>query len=110
MAYHWPGNIRELKNVIERLVIVSTGRTVSRQGVEDAMGDLPIWQADPEPKEKTENRPLSLAQKEEFYLIRKVLFEAKGNKVKASHKLGISRTTLWRKMKRYGDYVNIVSQ
>jgi PAS domain S-box-containing protein len=109
MTYHWPGNIRELKNVIERLVIASTGRTVSRQDVEDAMGDLPIWQADPEPKEKTENKPLSLAQKEEFYLIRNVLFEAKGNKVKASNKLGISRTTLWRKMKRYGDYVNIVS-
>lgn len=85
-AYHWPGNVKELRQLITQLV--SAGKT----GTVDA-ADLPAaMQA---------TRNLSMIERVELEAIRKALQEADGNRVKAADILGISRATVYRKMKAY---------
>lgn len=90
----WKGNIRELKNVMARAVILA-------DGYELLPAHLPfeIQQAGRHAIEDTE--PLSLAGVEQAH-IRKVLEVTKGNKTRAADVLGIGLTTLYRKMQEYG--------
>jgi len=89
-AHHWKGNIRELKNVIERLVILSDGNQLSKSAL---------------PPEFFEFTPLennyNLQQVEKQH-IQKVLIHTKGNKTETSRLLGIGLTTLYRKIEEYG--------
>lgn len=91
--YNWPGNIRELRNVIERSVILSKA------------GEL---DADSLPPELTETVQGKVDQSSEFELahvekrqIQKVLNYTNGNKTKTSELLGIALTTLYRKLNEY---------
>jgi two-component system response regulator AtoC len=89
--YPWPGNARELENVVERGVILCDNSTVGPE-------DLSIT-ASPPAAEMSANP--SLEEIEKDYILR-VLKEAGGNQSKASHILGIDRKTLYHKLKRYG--------
>lgn len=105
--YDWPGNIRELRNVMERLLVRSHGPTIT---VEDILNvwDAPagLWQ---DAVAKGENvNASSLVQKEEFKLILDVLKKTGGNKARAARLLGMSKTTLWRRLKN--ERINIGSQ
>lgn len=82
--YSWPGNLRELKNVLERAVILQG------EGVLDP----------PSPKEGR-GRPASLAEIEKEQIIR-ALAHTRGHQGRAAEILGISRKTLWEKRRRYG--------
>lgn len=88
-AYSWKGNIRELKNVIERLVILADG---------DVLDDTYL------PAEfytsGTEISSLDMADVEKQH-IQKVLVHARGNKTETARLLGIGLTTLYRKMEEY---------
>jgi len=88
-GHSWKGNIRELKNVIERLVILSDGDTLSATAL---------------PPEFFEFAPIendyNLQQIEKQH-IQKVLIHTKGNKTEASRLLGIGLTTLYRKIEEY---------
>ncbi|PWS26848.1 sigma-54-dependent Fis family transcriptional regulator [Pedobacter yonginense] len=88
--HSWKGNIRELKNVIERLVILSDGDTLNTSAL---------------PPEFFEFTPLehdyNLQQMEKMH-IQKVLAHTKGNKTETSRLLGIGLTTLYRKIEEYG--------
>jgi len=86
--YAWPGNVRELRNVIERLVIMSEGGTLR-------LDDLPI-SAPSAPEPSTLN--LETLEKQ---AIQKAISLHQGNLSKAAQSLGLSRTTLYRKMMRY---------
>jgi DNA-binding NtrC family response regulator len=92
----WPGNVRQLRNIVERLVV-----TVPRQTID--VKDLPaalIASARPMPAFSI--RPgMSLAQVE-AELIRQTLLKVTSNRAEAAHKLGISRRALQYKIKRYG--------
>jgi two-component system response regulator HydG len=96
MSYEWPGNIRELQNVIERSVILAEGSEI---GSEHFPKDLT------EPKVNVANilqdQP-SLDELEKRYIL-ETLKACHGNKVLTCERLGISTTTLWRKLKEYGD-------
>ncbi len=84
MARHrWPGNLRELRNLLERAVVMSDG------------GDL-----DPAPPRQQE-RPRSLAETERRQIERALAY-ARGHQGRAAELLGISRKTLWQKRRRYG--------
>jgi two-component system response regulator HydG len=86
--YHWPGNVRELRHVIERLVIMSEGGTLH-------LDDLPI-----SPPQAAEPVTLNLEALEKE-AIRRAISLHQGNLSKAAQSLGLSRTTLYRKMTRY---------
>ncbi|MBI2422677.1 MAG: sigma-54-dependent Fis family transcriptional regulator [Candidatus Hydrogenedentes bacterium] len=91
-SYAWPGNLRELRNVIERAVILCPA------GLIDA-GHLPASIA-PAPQEVQLGHPVSLDVIEEAH-IRRVLATAKSLQ-EAADTLGIDQATLWRKRKQFG--------
>ena len=96
-AHTWPGNVRELENAIEH-AFVQCREDVIR--VEDLprSTDVGAMSADPEVEIETA-RPLEESEKR--VLIR-ILEEVQGNRGEAARRLGISRTSLWRKMKKHG--------
>jgi transcriptional regulator with PAS, ATPase and Fis domain len=112
MNYNWPGNVRELENVVERTVYTTTKNVIEiynlpkyisefkiENNFEDRNNDLNISDdsistTDEEIKSQNEN-------KSEKDKIIEILIENKGNATKATKKLGFSRRTLYRKIKKY---------
>ena len=107
MQYEWPGNVRELENCIERAVALG-----NHAGLD--VSDLPpaIRSAPPSPDaadaavaalpEARLASPSSDLEEMERATIQRVFEEVKGDKTLAGKRLGISRATLYRKLKRYG--------
>ncbi len=96
MNYGWPGNVRELRNVIERAVILGSGRTIESDS-------LVITRSEQSPKSRRGiDLRLESIESMEKRLIRKVLDANDWQKTKSAEMLGINRTTLWQKIKRYG--------
>ena len=89
--YDFPGNVRELKNLLERALIYASGQEI---GLEQ----LPAQLSEGEPA--VEGKP-TLAELERRY-IAEVLDHTHGRKSRAAQILGISRKTLLEKRKRYG--------
>jgi len=96
MNYAFPGNVRELENIIERGVTLASG---SAMEVQHLPADLREQRFDIQRRPKTEL--LTLEENEKDY-IDWVLTQVKGNKTRAAEILGIDRVSLWRKLKRYG--------
>jgi len=89
--YIWPGNVRELQNIIERIVAVCKEKVVREEMV------LQMMQED-EPSE-----PLTVSHRATPEdRIRTALLDARGRQGEAAKLLGISRSTLWRRMKKLG--------
>lgn len=100
LNYNWPGNIRELANIIERLVVISSKKEVDVKIVKDVMGVSLINAFQPKSPASYKGNALSNYPKsDEAAIIRKVLYECGGNKTKAAARLGISRPTLYQKIK-----------
>ena len=89
MLYDWPGNVRELENAIERAVVVAKGRRILPQ-------DLPIFR----PEYRTPPANKSLQEMERAHLLT-VLKENEWNILKSARILGIDRSTLYNKIRRY---------
>jgi DNA-binding NtrC family response regulator len=87
--YIWPGNVRQLQHLMERLTILAPGARIDAEAVERALAAM---EAREEPVE-------TLAEAEEDQ-IRKVLAATGGNKSRAAQILGIERKTLYRKLER----------
>lgn len=99
LEYPWPGNIRELRNAIERLVMLTGGGEISMEDVARALL-LDRQQTIGVPvRDEVLRSEIELA---EIRLIQKALKECGGNKTLTARHLGISRTTLWRKMQVTG--------
>ena len=100
-SYEWRGNVRELKNVIERVVVTNPGSIVDEETIREM---LHIQSRLPAKKQhlKKEDGTISAA---EMDLIKKTVMECGGNKTAAAKKLGISRPTLHRKLKHMGGEV-----
>ncbi len=84
VEHSWPGNLREMRNVLERAVVMASG------------GEL-----DPVARTTVEARPRLLSEVERAEIV-KALAYTRGHQGKAAKLLGISRKTLWDKRKRYG--------
>ena len=99
MKYDWPGNVRELMNAVERGVVLSGSEYLDEN-------DLPMITKYGEPEEKRsaqDNIPADLPLDEvEKATILKTLESADGNKSEAARRLGITRKTLHKKLKKYG--------
>jgi transcriptional regulator with PAS, ATPase and Fis domain len=94
--YDFPGNVRELENIMERGVALATGGTVELAHLPEDLRELSI-----KTFRKKEGKIPSLDEQEESY-IKWVLNEVGGNKTLAAQILGIDRVSLWRKLKKYG--------
>lgn len=93
MRYNFPGNIRELKNIIERISVLSKSPVIE-------LAELPADIRDEgcENSQETLNLAANLSRVEQI-CIRRALSETGGNKTEAAKLLGISRKNLWEKMK-----------
>jgi DNA-binding NtrC family response regulator len=96
MNYDFPGNVRELENIMERGVALTNGRVIETGHLPEDLRELSI-----KTFRKKEGRIPSLEEQEEAY-IKWVLNEVGGNKTLAAQILGIDRVSLWRKLKKYG--------
>ena len=100
LQYDWPGNVRELENCIERAVALGDGKIID-------LGDLPptIASASPSPEVAigviTDAVSSTDLEDIERATIERVFEQVKGDKAMAGKMLGISRATLYRKLKRY---------
>ncbi len=93
MGYDFPGNIRELKNIIERLAVLSKGPVLDASHLPTDVRQI---------EHSNDKEPLSLAEalaKTEKECIQKALYKTNGNKTEAAKLLGISRKSLWERMK-----------
>ncbi|MFU8837843.1 MAG: sigma-54-dependent transcriptional regulator [Thiohalomonadaceae bacterium] len=89
--YHWPGNVREMENVIERAVILADGQTIHTQ--------LLGLQVKQETTPESEHDKLSL---DEYFIQFVREHETKMNETELAKQLGISRKTLWERRNRLG--------
>ena len=96
MEYEWPGNIRELRNVCEQLAVLAESDTIDKEDVLHVIALYP--RPDTEVAGKIPARSPSAAVTPDAAAIQRALLAAGGNKRKAAEILGISRTTLWRKL------------
>src|ERR1700691_5474912 len=90
--YGWPGNIRELANVLERAQILAEDNLITLDDLPDALQTLPVVPSDV--------GPLNLDGLERRAM-QDALAQAKGNKVSAAKSLGISRRALYRLIEKY---------
>lgn len=96
MNYDFPGNVRELENIIERGVALTNSNKIEVAHLPEDLKLLNI-----KTFRKKEGRLPTLEEQEEAY-IKWVLKEVGGNKSLAAQILGIDRVSLWRKLKKYG--------
>ncbi|GAK49595.1 proprionate catabolism activator, Fis family [Candidatus Moduliflexus flocculans] len=109
LEYDWPGNIRQLENIVERLMVRSKERHIMTNSIRDVMQSLRGYAAAPDTQTPSRNAspessfslPLtaSLAELEKM-IIQQVIREERGNKGAAAERLHIGRTTLWRKLQQ----------
>jgi transcriptional regulator with PAS, ATPase and Fis domain len=90
--YHWPGNARELQNILERSLNIATSDHISTAVLPEKIISL---------KQEKSNTGLVPLEKYEKELILTLLNENKGNRTKVAQKMGISRTSLYRKLNKY---------
>ncbi len=102
-AFPWPGNIRQLENVVQQAVLMCTGPEILLQHLPQ-----PVRQSHPSPAAATPPAPSpasSLSEHRELHerrIIERALEEANQCRSQAAQALGVSRVTLYNKMKKYG--------
>jgi DNA-binding NtrC family response regulator len=96
-GYRWPGNVRELENVIERGVILTNHSSIIPEDLPQTLRDS--HKRGPELPDMLEEQTLEEVEK---HYILKTLDKYQWNQKQAADTLGISTTTLWRKLKTYG--------
>lgn len=97
IAYPWPGNVHELIAFCERAVILATGPVIDADFIREHL----LRPSNDTDGPDTELPALVVADQTENEL-RAALREAGNNRQLAAEKLGISRSSLWRRMKKYG--------
>jgi DNA-binding NtrC family response regulator len=87
--YRWPGNVRQLQHLIERLIILAPSERIDNETVEDTLDAM-----------ESRDHPAETLADAESEQIRRVLAATGGNKSRAAQILGIERKTLYRKLER----------
>jgi DNA-binding NtrC family response regulator len=100
LQYDWPGNVRELENCIARAVTLGDHQTIDVQDLPPAIRTEQFVTHEMTPQESTSLSTTALAEMERMTILR-VFEQAHGDKALAGKMLGISRATLYRKLKRY---------
>ncbi len=101
-SYPWPGNVRELENVIERASHLAKGQMLLPEHLPEAFQTYQNRPVNVPEKDRSVTVLLDMALEEvEETFIRKVLVSLDGNRTQAAKMLGIGRSTLQRKLKKY---------
>ena len=95
MNHSWPGNVRELENALEHALVLSRGETIRSIHLPPE-----LFREEKNRGARTADVPLHSDQ--EKNLLAEALLAAGWNRSKAARRLGINRSTLWRKIKEYG--------
>lgn len=90
-SYSWPGNLRQMKNVIKYATLLATGRYITRRELPEELTEAP----------EKDSRILLKDEAHESELIKRALQESGNNKTRAAQLLGIDRKTLYNKLKLY---------
>jgi len=107
--YNWPGNVRELKNFVERLMVITKKTKIVLEDIKGTMLNLEGLELDNYYNDnsveyafqsQSSHKTINLIDAEKIN-IEEALRESEGCINEAAERLGISRTTLWRKMKKY---------
>ena len=101
LAYSWPGNIRELRNAVERIVLLEKGDTILGKHLSFLVGKEGQVQEREEFKPYLPSQGIALDEVEKQFIL-EALKMKKGNKLQAAKMLGISRSALLYRMEKYG--------
>ena len=96
-GYDFPGNVRELENIIERAVVLASGKRIELAHLPEDLG----IERFPAPTTEVSNGAIPSLDDQEQKYIEWVLTQTGQNKSKAAEILGINRVSLWRKLKKY---------
>ncbi|MDD2365253.1 MAG: sigma-54 dependent transcriptional regulator [Desulfuromonadaceae bacterium] len=102
--YQWPGNIRQLKNVIEACMTIESGESISRETLSQFIDIQPEQGISGDKEENTENKvPFTTAlERFEADLLSELLRKHGGNIDAAAREAGMNMVTMYRKIKKYG--------
>jgi DNA-binding NtrC family response regulator len=100
LHYDWPGNVRELENCIARAVTLGDHQTIDVSDLPPAIRTEQLSAAPASAQDTASLSTTALAEMERMTILR-VFEQANGDKALAGKMLGISRATLYRKLKRY---------
>ncbi len=97
VAYPWPGNVRELRNTVEYAFVLCNGADIT-------VDHLPskIAAGLPAASRRQPNRPLDETSRKERNSLLQALEQSGGNRTEAARRLGVSRVTVWKRMKKHG--------
>ncbi|OQX10396.1 MAG: hypothetical protein BWK76_20795 [Desulfobulbaceae bacterium A2] len=98
--YDYPGNVRELENIIERAMILAGGSELTPDNLLVQGGAPAASLQKRQPAEPGTSRPFDIGEAERDHIL-SVLEACQGKKLEAARMLGVNKTTLWRKMKKY---------
>jgi len=101
MSYDYPGNIRELENIIERAAVLAADGAVDLANLPDEVQNLVVFESQDNSNDLIRADLFSPIELSEREAIREILKSSGGNRISAANQLGMSRTTLWRKLKKY---------
>lgn len=101
-AYHWPGNIRELFNVFERLrVLFPFGGMICEADYEPVLSALDWQSSEPPAADRCSSAPLTFREHIQKHMMMEALQKTKGNVTKAAKLAGIPRSTFYKRLQKY---------
>lgn len=101
-TYHWPGNVRELENAIQHAVLVSRGPLLLPEHLPDAVRQHALQHSNGQLSQESRDGLSYNRELLERTIILRALSQHGFSRTRAAHELGISRVTLYKKMKKYG--------
>lgn len=113
-CYRWPGNVRELENFVEKMIILNESPTVTSGFVSELLEHHRVHEIDAVMEHDSDPSSVSIKMSSlkdmELQIIEQMNQITNGDRLLMAEKLGISRTTLWKRLKELEDYQDAVNQ